>query len=123
MTKFSNQAPRNILIIGSGGREHALGWKLRQSKLVYNIYYAPGNGGTSKNVGIEANQISDLIAFAKKYNCLTIIGPEAPLANGIVDSFHVANLPILGPFKEGAMLESSKVFSKQFMKQNNIRQK
>ena len=120
MTKFSNEAPRNILIIGSGGREHALGWKLRQSKLVYNIYYAPGNGGTSKNVGIEANQISDLIAFAKKYNCLTIIGPEAPLANGIVDSFHVANLPILGPFKEGAMLESSKVFSKQFMKQNNI---
>jgi phosphoribosylamine---glycine ligase len=120
MTKFSNEAPRNILIIGSGGREHALGWKLRQSKLVYNIYYAPGNGGTSKNVGIEANQISDLIAFAKKYNCLTIVGPEAPLANGIVDSFHVANLPILGPFKEGAMLESSKVFSKQFMKQNNI---
>lgn len=120
MTKLSDKDPKNILVIGSGGREHALGWKLRQSKHVSNIYHAPGNGGTSINVGIEANQISSLIAFAKKYNCLTIVGPEAPLAKGIVDSFHVADLPILGPSKEGAMLESSKVFSKQFMKQNNI---
>src|SRR5215831_742509 len=120
MNNLSKVDQENILIIGSGGREHAIGWKLRQSNFIHNIYYAPGNGGTSTNIELEGHQVSDLIAFARKHNCLTIVGPEGPLANGIVDSFQAAELPILGPTREGAMLESSKVFSKHFMKQNNI---
>lgn len=120
MVLISHQEQKNVLIVGSGGREHALGWKLRQSKFVNNIYYAPGNGGTALNVGIESYQVKDLIAFAKKYDCLTIVGPEAPLARGIVDSFLTEDVPILGPSMECAMLETSKVFSKQFMKRNNI---
>ncbi|MGA9842815.1 MAG: phosphoribosylamine--glycine ligase [Nitrososphaeraceae archaeon] len=120
MINSSDEESRNILIVGSGGREHALGWKLRQSKFVNEIYFAPGNGGTHNNIAIESSQVSDLISFAKKYDCLTIVGPELPLAKGLVDSFLAADLSILGPSMEGALLESSKAFSKQFMKENNI---
>jgi phosphoribosylamine--glycine ligase len=111
---------QNILIIGSGGREHALGWKLSQSNLVRKTYFATGNGGTSKNIGIQPTQISKLVTFAKENKCFTIVGPELPLANGIVNSFVKEGLRIFGPTKEAALLESSKEFAKQFMNKNGI---
>lgn len=120
MSALSENNTANILVIGSGGREHAIGWKLRQSNLVSNVYYAPGNGGTSINTYLEASQVPDLIEFARKHGCITIVGPEGPLADGIVDSFHAAEIPILGPTRKSAMLESSKIFSKNFMKNNSI---
>ena len=111
---------QNILIIGSGGREHALGWKLSQSNLVRKTYFATGNGGTSENIGIQPTQISKLVTFAKENKCFTIVGPELPLANGIVNSFVKEGLRIFGPTKEAALLESSKEFAKQFMNKNGI---
>ena len=77
----------NILVVGSGGREHALGWKLAQSPKVGMVYHAPGNGGTSNNVNIEVHEIEKLAKFASEKNCLTVVGPEVPLSAGIVDSF------------------------------------
>ncbi|MCX8513977.1 MAG: phosphoribosylamine--glycine ligase [Burkholderiales bacterium] len=115
---------KNILIIGSGGREHALAWKISKSKHVNMIFVAPGNGGTAteKNItNINLHTISELITFAKQNDIFfTVVGPEVPLANGIVDEFRAHDLKIWGPTKFCAQLESSKVFSKAFMLANNI---
>ncbi len=110
----------NILVIGSGGREHALSWKLSQSPKVDKIFTAPGNGGTENNVSIDVNNLNDLAKFAKENNCFTIVGPEAPLADGIVDKFNQMNLKIFGPSQKAAQLESSKIWAKEFMKRNQI---
>jgi phosphoribosylamine--glycine ligase len=109
-------ASENVLIVGSGSREHALGWKIAQSKHVSKIYFAPGNGGTSENIDIKHNDIDKLVSFAKRQsNLLTIVGPEEPLSLGIVDAFEKEGLRIFGPRKEPARLESSKAFAKEFM--------
>ncbi len=110
----------NVLIVGSGGREHALGWKLSQSKDIKRIYFAPGNAGTRQNVKIQALEIDRLKAFAQQNDCFTIVGPECPLANGIVDSFLEDELGIFGPTKQASLLESSKIFAKKFMYENAI---
>jgi len=107
-------------VIGSGGREHALGWKLSQSPNVDDVFYAPGNGGTENNIPIAVDKIGELAEFAQKNNCFTVVGPEAPLASGIVDYFTEKNLKIFGPSKKAAQLESSKIWAKNFMKRNNI---
>jgi phosphoribosylamine--glycine ligase len=105
-----------VLVVGSGGREHAIAWKLGQSKIVDKVYVAPGNGGTAEfNVPIRADDIGGLFEFAKKHNCLTVVGPEGPLAAGIVDYFSGGGLPIFGPTKKEAMLEASKSYAKEFM--------
>jgi len=110
----------NILVIGSGGREHALSWKLSQSPKVNKIFTAPGNGGTENNVSIDVNNLNDLAKFAQENNCYTVVGPEAPLADGIVDKFNQMNLKIFGPSQKAAQLESSKIWAKNFMKRNDI---
>ena len=110
----------DVLVIGSGGREHALGWKLSQSKKIGKVYFAPGNGGTINNVEIAVEDIDGLAKFASEKNCLTVVGPEVPLSLGIVDSFTQKGLRIFGPTKAAAQLESSKVWAKQFMKRNGI---
>ncbi len=110
----------NVLIVGSGGREHALGWKLSQSPKVSKVYYAPGNGGTSNNVSASIEDIGKLAKFASDNNCLTVVGPEAPLSIGIVDEFVKKGLRIFGPTKKAAQLESSKIWAKNFMKRNGI---
>jgi len=110
----------NVLVIGSGGREHALGWKISQSPKVDKVYYAPGNGGTENNIPIAADKIDELANFASKNDCFTIVGPEAPLAIGIVDEFNKKNLKIFGPTKAAAQLESSKIWAKNFMKKYGI---
>jgi phosphoribosylamine---glycine ligase len=109
-------ASDDVLIIGLGSREHALGWKIAQSKHIGKIYFAPGNGGTSENIDIKHNDIDKIVSFAKgQSNLLTIVGPEEPLALGIVDAFEKEGLRIFGPRKEPARLESSKAFAKEFM--------
>ena len=110
----------NILVIGSGGREHALSWKLSQSSKVETVFTAPGNGGTENNVPIDVNDIDGLIDFAQKNNCFTVVGPEVPLSEGIVDKFNQKNLKVFGPSKMAAQLESSKIWAKNFMKRNDI---
>jgi phosphoribosylamine---glycine ligase len=114
----------NVLVIGKGGREHALVWKLSQSPRVDRVYCAPGNAGTAEdgvNVPIEATELDRLVRFAKKEEIgLTVVGPEEPLALGIVDSFHKAGLKIFGPSREAAQLEASKVFSKQLMRHADV---
>ncbi|MEO9307006.1 MAG: phosphoribosylamine--glycine ligase [Nitrososphaera sp.] len=110
----------NILIVGSGGREHALGWKIAQSPNVKQVYYAPGNGGTTNNVDISSDDIAGLAKFAQGKNCVTIVGPEVPLSNGIVDEFVKRGLRIFGPTKDAARIESSKIWAKNFMKRNGI---
>jgi len=116
----------NILIIGNGGREHALAWKVAQSPLAEKIYIAPGNAGTAleprlKNVNITTTDIPALLTFAKSHSIdLTIVGPEAPLVIGIVDAFQAADLVIFGPTKAAAQLEGSKVFSKDFLTRHHI---
>jgi phosphoribosylamine--glycine ligase len=111
-------------VIGAGGREHALAWKLAQSPRVQKVYVAPGNGGTATENGVENVEISsteDLLAFAKKEKIhLTVVGPEAPLAAGVVDTFRDAGLKIFGPTRAAAQLESSKDFAKSFMVRHNI---
>lgn len=106
--------------MGSGGREHSIGWKLAQSKKVDKIYFAPGNGGTSNNVNISSEDIDGLANFAKENDCITIVGPEVPLSMGIVDEFIKKGLRIFGPTKNAARIESSKIWSKNFMKRNGI---
>ena len=113
-----------LLVVGSGGREHALAWKLVQSPRVQKVYVAPGNGGTATEPGIEnvaLTEIPDLIQFAKRERIqLTVVGPEAPLAAGIVDAFRQAGLRIFGPTQTAAQLESSKEFAKRFMVRHGI---
>ena len=109
-----------MLVVGSGGREHAIGWKLSQSDNVDRVFHAPGNGGTLNNVQISADNLDELVKFASENNCFTVIGPEAPLAMGIVDMFNEKNLKVFGPTREAAQLESSKIWAKQFLKRNNI---
>lgn len=108
-----------VLVVGSGGREHALVWKLRQSARVGRVFCAPGNGGTAAlatNVAIGAEDVAGLLAFAQaKAIDLTVVGPEVPLALGIVDVFNAAGLAIFGPSQAAAQLESSKAFAKAFM--------
>ncbi|MFZ3072272.1 MAG: phosphoribosylamine--glycine ligase [Thermodesulfobacteriota bacterium] len=113
-----------ILIIGSGGREHALAWKISKSPLVEKIFIAPGNAGTlehGENVAIKADDIEGLKAFALKERIgLTVVGPEVPLTLGIVDEFEMAGLKIFGPSKKAAEIEGSKVFSKELMKKYGL---
>ncbi len=110
----------NVLVIGSGGREHAIGWKLGQSDKVDTVFFAPGNGGTPNNVSIPVDNLDDIVKFASEKDCFTVVGPEAPLAMGIVDMFNEKGLKIFGPTKDAAQLESSKIWAKKFMKRNNI---
>jgi len=110
----------NVLVIGSGGREHALSWKLSQSSKVETVYTAPGNGGTKNNVPLDVTDLDGLSEFAQKNNCFTVVGPEDPLAAGIVDKFNELNLKVFGPSQAAAQLESSKIWAKNFMKRNNI---
>ncbi len=113
-----------ILVVGSGGREHALAWKLAQSERVQMVYVAPGNGGTARDVRLQNVAITDLNALAdyveKEHIGLTVVGPEVPLAAGIVNLFRARGLKIFGPTKEAAQLESSKDFAKAFMKRHGI---
>jgi len=115
---------KNILIIGGGGREHSLAWKLKQSPKVSKIFIAPGNAGTAQegeNVGIKVNEFDKLIEFVKKENIdLTVVGPDDPLALGIVDAFQSQGLKIWGPNKKAAQIEASKAFAKELMRANNI---
>jgi phosphoribosylamine--glycine ligase len=114
----------NLLVIGGGGREHALVWKLRQSPAVERIFCAPGNAGTaqiSENIGIPANDLAALVQFAKQNKIgLTVVGPDDPLAAGVVDLFAAEGLRIFGPSKAAARLESSKIFAKELMRERNI---
>lgn len=114
----------NVLVIGSGGREHAITWKLRQSKKVQKIFCAPGNAGMAqiaKCVNIRADDIKSLLNFASRNKIgLTVVGPEQPLELGIVDEFQRRKLKIFGPEKKGARLETSKVFAKEFMQKYHI---
>src|SRR3990167_144845 len=113
-----------ILVIGSGGREHALVWKLAQSPRVTKLYCAPGNAGIEQLaacVAIQADDIAGLKSFAQSEDIdLTVVGPEAPLAAGIVDEFRRARLKIFGPTRAAAQLESSKTFSKELMARYHI---
>jgi len=111
----------SVLIVGSGGREHALGWKLSKSKQVSRTNFAPGNGGTSENLPISASDLNALLEFAEKNNCFTVVGPEEPLSRGIVDLLEGRGLRAFGPSKKAAILETSKVWAKNFMKKYNIR--
>lgn len=113
-----------VLVIGKGGREHALVWKLAQSPRVERVFCAPGNAGTAldgANVAIEAGDFDGLVRFARKENIgLTVVGPEEPLARGIVDHFHKSGLKIFGPSKAAAQIESSKVFAKKLMRDADV---
>jgi phosphoribosylamine---glycine ligase len=113
-----------VLVIGSGGREHAMAWKLLQSSRVSRIYVAPGNAGTARESGIEnvdITEIAALVDFARdKDIALTVVGPEAPLAAGLVDAFRDAKLRIFGPTRAAAQLESSKDYAKRFMQRHHI---
>lgn len=114
----------NILVVGGGGREHAIAWRLAQSNKVKKIYVAPGNAGTSlekKITNVPLTSIKELVAFAvEKAIQMTVVGPEAPLSEGIVDAFIEQGLKIFGPVAAAAQLESSKDFAKQFMANHNI---
>lgn len=116
----------NVLVIGSGGREHALAWKAAQSSSVSTVFVAPGNAGTAtesklENIAISVGDIDALVAFAKDNNVeLTIVGPEQPLVDGVVDAFQAAGLMIFGPSAKAAQLEGSKSFTKDFLARNNI---
>jgi len=109
------------LVIGSGGREHALAWKLAQSDQVDEVLVAPGNAGTAlesavENVDVSADDIDGLLALARDRGIdLTVVGPEAPLADGVVDRFTEAGLKCFGPTADAAQLESSKAFAKEFL--------
>ena len=113
-----------ILVIGGGGREHALAWKIAQNKEVSRVYVAPGNAGTATDpdmLNVPITSVPDLVKFAQDEHIhITIVGPEAPLAAGVVDAFHAANLKIFGPTKAAAQLEGSKDFAKAFMLRHNI---
>src|SRR5216684_3578656 len=113
-----------ILVLGGGGREHALVWKLRESPRVEKIWCAPGNGGIAAEaecVAIDASDVAAIVAFAEKVHPdLTIVGPELPLVNGLTDAFRQRNWPIVGPSQKAAQLEGSKIFSKEFLQRHHI---
>jgi phosphoribosylamine--glycine ligase len=113
-----------ILVLGGGGREHALVWKLRESPLVRKIWCAPGNGGIAAEaecVAIDAGDVGAIVAFAEKVHPdLTIVGPELPLVNGLTDAFRQRNWAIVGPSRQAAQLEGSKIFSKEFLVRHGI---
>ncbi len=113
-----------LLVIGGGGREHALAWRLAQNPRVSRVYVAPGNAGTAREDGlfnVDITAIADLVKFAQDEQIyLTVVGPEAPLAAGVVDAFRAANLKIFGPTQKAAQLEASKDFAKQFMLRHAI---
>jgi phosphoribosylamine--glycine ligase len=113
-----------LLVLGSGGREHALAWKLHESQQMEEIYCAPGNAGIAQEaecIPVDLSRIKDVIALAKKLKAdLTVVGPEAPLVAGIVDEFEKEGLAIIGPSKAASRLEGSKVFSKEFMRRHGI---
>ncbi|QBQ98091.1 phosphoribosylamine--glycine ligase [Paraburkholderia pallida] len=113
-----------LLVVGSGGREHALAWKLAQAPRVQVVYVAPGNGGTAQDerlANVDITDIHELADFAEREQiALTVVGPETPLAAGIVNVFRQRGLKVFGPTKEAAQLESSKDFAKAFMKRHNI---
>ncbi|MEJ2380367.1 MAG: phosphoribosylamine--glycine ligase [Gammaproteobacteria bacterium] len=115
-----------VLIIGNGGREHALAWKAAQSQLVEHVYVAPGNAGTARehkvrNAAVDATDLPGLVAFAEHEGIgLTIVGPETPLVAGVVDAFRDAGLPCFGPTRAAAQLEGSKAFSKDFLARHRI---
>lgn len=120
-------ALQSILVIGRGGREHALAWKLAQSPRVGRVWVAPGNGGTAlaggkvANVALPETDFAGLIAFARQNGVtLTVVGPEAPLAEGIVDAFQAAGLRCFGPSRAAAQIEASKAFAKDFMARHGI---
>lgn len=110
----------NVLVVGSGGREHALAWRVSQSPRAGTVHVAPGNGGTENCVPIGASETARLAAFARDNGCLTVVGPEAPLAAGIADEFAAAGLPVVGPTAAAARIESSKSWSKGFMRRHGI---
>ncbi|HYJ17781.1 MAG TPA: phosphoribosylamine--glycine ligase, partial [Burkholderiales bacterium] len=114
----------NLLVIGSGGREHALAWRLAQSPRIGRVYVAPGNAGTAREDGLfnlPLTSIPELVEFARKEAiAITVVGPEAPLSQGIVDAFRAAGLKIFGPVRQAAQLESSKDFAKAFMVRHGI---
>ena len=114
----------NILVLGGGGREHALVWKLKQSPRVEKIWCAPGNGGIAADaecVAIDASDVDAVVALAEKIQPdLTVVGPELPLVNGLTDAFRHRNWAVVGPSQEAAQLEGSKVFSKQFLERHRI---
>jgi len=114
----------NVLIIGGGGREHALAWKLAQSSRIGKLYVAPGNGGTrdiAENITIETANSKGLAHFAEKNSIdLTVVGPDDPLALGVVDVFQSRGLRIFGPTRAAAQIEASKAFAKRLMRDNNI---
>ena len=118
----------NILILGSGGREHAMAWKIKQSKKTNNLYIAPGNAGTDmvgQNVAIAVTDFPAIKQFVlDKQVGMVIVGPEIPLVKGIYDFFgedpELKNISVIGPSKEGAKLEGSKKFAKEFMLRHNI---
>lgn len=115
---------KTVFLIGNGAREHAIGWKLRQSPLVGNLYFAPGNGGTlilGENVAINPTDVAKLVRFAKQTKVdLTVVGPEAALAVGLVDQFRKEGLAVFGPTKEAARLETSKVWATEFMSSHDL---
>ena len=114
----------NVLVIGGGGREHALAWKLAQSARAQQVFVAPGNGGTARDSRLQNVPITDPVALADfalaQKVSLTVVGPEAPLAAGVVDVFRARGLRIFGPSKAAAQLESSKAFAKEFMQRHGI---
>jgi phosphoribosylamine--glycine ligase len=113
-----------VLVIGNGGREHALAWKLRQSSRVTQVFIAPGNAGTAEegeNVNIAANDIPGLIKFAQANQIgLTVVGPEGPLVDGVVDAFQAAKLRVFGPSRVAAQLEGSKIFCKEMLRHADV---
>ena len=115
-----------VLIIGGGGREHALAWKVAQSSSVSSVFVAPGNAGTAReagltNVDIAVSDLDGLVDFAQRESIgLTIVGPEAPLVEGVVDRFRDAGLAIFGPTQGAAQLEGSKSFTKDFLARHAI---
>jgi phosphoribosylamine--glycine ligase len=113
-----------VLLIGGGGREHALAWKLKQSPLVTRIWCAPGNAGIAADaecVNVDSGDVAAIVALAEKIRPdLTVVGPELPLVNGIADAFALRNWAIVGPTRQAAKLEGSKIFSKEFLQRHNI---
>lgn len=118
----------NVLLIGSGGREHALAWKIRKSRYLNNLYIAPGNAGTAllgQNVPVEVTDFEAMKRFSLEHDIdMVVVGPEVPLVEGVYDYFHededICHIAVIGPSKEGAQLEGSKDFAKRFMAANNI---